>query len=119
MRASSGAHVLLRFICPAPRGIGERLGSAGYDISTSGRAHTLVFRSLKPPTDGKEHTVLFVGADEDRGSFTDFPNARPAPFIIGAATLILLFIGIHDAWDTVTYHVYEPLEALPCREVQS
>jgi hypothetical protein len=77
MRASSGAHVPLRFICPAPRGIGERLGSAGFDISTSGSAHTLVFRSLKPPTDGKEHTVLFVGADEDRGSFTDFPTRDP------------------------------------------
>jgi len=34
------------------------------------------------------------------------PNTRPAPFIVGAATLILLFIGIHNAWDAVTYHVF-------------
>jgi len=24
-------------------------------------------------------------------------------FVIGAAALLLLFIGIHNAWDTVTY----------------
>ena len=32
---------------------------------------------------------------------------RPAPllFVVGAATLLLLFIGIHNAWDTVTYIV--------------
>lgn len=27
----------------------------------------------------------------------------PALFVIGAALLLLLFIGIHNAWDTVTY----------------
>ncbi len=32
---------------------------------------------------------------------------RPALFIVGAAALLLLFIGIHNAWDTVTYHVFE------------
>ena len=31
--------------------------------------------------------------------------ARPATFVIGAAALLLLFIGIHNAWDAVTYHV--------------
>lgn len=32
------------------------------------------------------------------------PNyAIPSLFAIGAATLLLLFIGIHNAWDTVTY----------------
>ena len=64
---STSAHVGLRFKYPAPRGVGERPGAAGYGISTSGSAHTLVLRSLKPPTDGKEHTVLLVGADEDCG----------------------------------------------------
>jgi hypothetical protein len=33
-------------------------------------------------------------------------HLRPALFIVGAATLLLLFIGIHNAWDGVTYHVY-------------
>lgn len=30
-------------------------------------------------------------------------NASPPLFFIGAATVLLLFIGIHNSWDTVTY----------------
>jgi hypothetical protein len=33
-------------------------------------------------------------------------QARPALFIISAAALLLLFIGIHNAWDTVTHLVF-------------
>jgi hypothetical protein len=33
-------------------------------------------------------------------------HGRPALFIVGAATLLLLFVGIHNAWDAVTYHVF-------------
>jgi len=33
-------------------------------------------------------------------------HARPALFVLGAATLLLLFVGIHNAWDAVTYHVF-------------
>jgi hypothetical protein len=29
-----------------------------------------------------------------------------SPFCIAAATLLLLMIGIHNAWDSVTYHVF-------------
>ena len=32
-------------------------------------------------------------------------SARPALFVVGAATLLLLYVGIHNAWDSVTYHV--------------
>jgi hypothetical protein len=42
-------------------------------------------------------------------------HARPALFVVGAAALLLLFVGIHNAWDAVTYHVFtktgEPPEA--------
>lgn len=31
---------------------------------------------------------------------------RPALFTVGAAALLLLFVGIHNAWDAVTYHVF-------------
>jgi hypothetical protein len=31
---------------------------------------------------------------------------RPTLFLLGAAELLLLFSGIHNAWDTVTYHVF-------------
>jgi hypothetical protein len=34
------------------------------------------------------------------------PHARPALFALGAALLLLLFVGIHNAWDAVTYHVF-------------
>ena len=31
-------------------------------------------------------------------------SQRPTPlFVIGAATVLLLFVGIHNSWDTVTY----------------
>jgi hypothetical protein len=34
-----------------------------------------------------------------------FSFAREALFGIAAAALLLLFIGIHNAWDAVVYHV--------------
>ena len=33
-------------------------------------------------------------------------NIRLALFGVGASSLLLLFIGIHNAWDTVTYNVF-------------
>ena len=42
-------------------------------------------------------------------------QARSSLFIVAASTLLLLFIGIHNAWDAVTYHVLvnkrEPTDA--------
>ena len=43
------------------------------------------------------YSVLFVSA----AVLTRFPER--ALFGIGATTLLLLFIGIHNAWDTVTF----------------
>ena len=31
---------------------------------------------------------------------------RPTMFFVGASVLLLLFIGIHNAWDAVMYHVF-------------
>jgi hypothetical protein len=33
-------------------------------------------------------------------------HARDALFGVGATALLLLFIGIHNAWDAVAYHVF-------------
>lgn len=33
-------------------------------------------------------------------------HARDALLGVGTATLLLLFVGIHNAWDAVTYHVF-------------
>jgi hypothetical protein len=32
---------------------------------------------------------------------------RPALFLVGTAALLLLFIGIHNAWDIIRYRVFE------------
>jgi len=33
-------------------------------------------------------------------------HPRAALFLVAVAALLLLFIGIHNAWDAVTYHVF-------------
>jgi hypothetical protein len=33
-------------------------------------------------------------------------NPPKAMFGVGAAALLLLFVGIHNAWDAVTYHIF-------------
>jgi len=37
-------------------------------------------------------------------------HARPALFLVGAATLFLLFVGMHNTWDAVTYYVFRKRE---------
>ena len=39
-------------------------------------------------------------------AFVAYSHLRPALFLVSATALLLLFIGIHNAWDTVTYHVF-------------
>jgi hypothetical protein len=39
-------------------------------------------------------------------AFAASSHAREALFGVGAAALLLLFIGIHNAWDSVAYHVF-------------
>lgn len=46
------------------------------------------------------YTILAISA------YVAYFQARPALFLVGAAALLLLFIGIHNAWDAVTYHVF-------------
>ena len=40
-------------------------------------------------------------------AFTATAHLRAAMFGVGAAALLLLFSGIHNAWDAVAYHVLE------------
>jgi uncharacterized membrane protein len=39
-------------------------------------------------------------------AFAALSHLREAAFSIGAAALLLLFIGIHNAWDGVAYHLF-------------
>lgn len=38
--------------------------------------------------------------------FAAFSHIRLALFSVGAAVLLLLFVGIHNCWDGVSYHVF-------------
>ena len=33
-------------------------------------------------------------------------DSRAGMYLVGGAALLLLFVGIHNAWDAVTYHVF-------------
>jgi hypothetical protein len=46
------------------------------------------------------YSILVVSACTAQAS------ARAAMFLVGAGALLLLFVGIHNAWDTVTYQVF-------------
>ena len=54
------------------------------------------------------HVVLPVGAYcvLAGGAYGTIGSEHVAMFLIGAAALLLLFIGIHNAWDTVVYNVF-------------
>jgi hypothetical protein len=39
-------------------------------------------------------------------AFASRSHLHEALFGVGAAALLLLFVGIHNAWDAVTYHVF-------------
>ncbi len=56
-----------------------------------------LFHVLLPFT---AYSVLAVSA------FSVNFDTRTALFLVSAAVLLLLFIGIHNAWDAVTYHVF-------------
>lgn len=55
------------------------------------------------------HALLpFVAYATLAGSWlAAFAHAREALFGVGVAALLLLFTGIHNAWDAVTYHVLD------------
>ena len=50
------------------------------------------------------YTTLLVSA------VTALWNTRGSLFGVGAAALLLLFVGIHNAWDMVTYHIFAEKE---------
>jgi len=54
------------------------------------------------------HVLLPFAAYATLGlaSYAARSQTRPALFGVAAAALLLLFIGIHNAWDAVTYHVF-------------
>ncbi len=85
------------------------LGLSGivYEIIVARRMR--VQRVYKPVfEDWLFHVVLPLAAYATLAvmAFAAGSHLRGALFGIGAAAMLLLFVGIHNAWDAVTYHVF-------------
>ena len=54
------------------------------------------------------HSLLPLGAylTLTITAFTAYSNSRQSLFFVAGAVLLLLFVGIHNAWDGITYHVF-------------
>jgi hypothetical protein len=83
------------------------LGGIGYSFIVVRRMHTQ--RVYKPVfEDWTFHVVIPLAAYVMLGmaAWAAHSAVSTAMFVIGAAGLLLLFVGIHNAWDAVTYHVF-------------
>jgi hypothetical protein len=111
-----GAVLLLAGILSAPWGtiipaavVWGLVGLSGivYEIIVARRMQ--VQRVYKPVFEDWLFHVLLPFAAYITLALTAFAtrsHLREALFGIGAAALLLLFVGIHNAWDAVTYHVF-------------
>ena len=80
------------------------LGGVGYVVIVTRRAQRQT--DYQPVLEDWIWHVVFPFASYLALVITGFlvvDNATPALFVTGAATVLLLFIGIHNSWDTVTY----------------
>jgi len=111
-----GTVLLLAAILCAPwRGIGTAaiswgvMGLAGiaYEVIVTRRMRT---QNIYMPQleDWLFHVVLPCAAYATlaASAYAARDHAREAMFGVAAAALLLLFIGIHNAWDAVTYHIF-------------
>ena len=104
--------LLVSTICSAPW---PQVSSAGLAVSAVGFGGLLytavVFRRARRQSgykpvfeDWLSHTILPTAAYVVLlVSGLWLASASAAAFLVGAAALLLVFIGIHNAWDTVTY----------------
>jgi hypothetical protein len=111
-----GAVLLLAaIVCTPWPGMGPAAAALGF-VGLSGVVYSaIVARRTRRQTayrpvfeDWLFHALLpFVAyATLALASFAARSQARRALFGVAAAALLLLFIGIHNAWDAVTYHVF-------------
>lgn len=83
------------------------LGGLGYIASVAGRMRTQ--RAYRPEfEDWLFHAVLPTAAYGTLAAAAFAVDGRPrgALFAVAGAALVLLFTAIHNAWDSVTYHVF-------------
>ena len=110
------AVLLLSAIVSAPwNGIDIVSGLWGF-VGLSGVVYTIIVaRRLRAQTlyrpvfeDWLFHGILPFGAYLMLAvsAWVVHSDERPGMYLVGGASLLLLFIGIHNAWDAVTYHVF-------------
>ena len=111
-----GAVLFLAAMLCAPR---HEIGAAAVCWGTMGIAgivyEIVVARRMRVQTiyhpvfeDWLFHALLPFGAYATLGTSAYVARAhmRGAMFAVAAAALLLLFVGIHNAWDAATYHVF-------------
>jgi hypothetical protein len=111
-----GAVLLLAAILSAPwRGIGPvaillgALGLSGLVYSAIVARRTRQQTAYKPEfEDWLFHVLLPFAAYAmlASSSYSVRSYTREALFSVAGAALLLLFVGIHNAWDAVTYHIF-------------
>ncbi|HEX2781730.1 MAG TPA: hypothetical protein VHM30_19650 [Gemmatimonadaceae bacterium] len=116
-----GAVLLVSAVLSAPWGtlrspalLLGALGAAGLIYTAVVTRRASATKNYKPVLeDWIWHVVLpFVGYATLLGAAATFvSHERDALFAVGATALLLLFIGIHNAWDTVTYIALEQIES--------
>ena len=96
---------------PSPQAVGIALivcGIAGVSYGVRVILRALRQKSYKPVwEDWLWHVVLpdIAYVSLAVGGRLVYERATVGPFLVASAALALLFIGIHNAWDTVTYIV--------------
>ena len=83
------------------------LAGSAYAVLTMQRMRTQT--TYRPEfEDWLFHALLPLTAYATLGvsAFAAASYTREALFAVGAAVLLLLFVGIHNAWDSVAYHVF-------------
>ena len=111
-----GTVLLLSAILNAPwRGVSTATILAGLLGLTGTVYQAIVTRRIRRQTiytpeleDWLFHVLLPFAAYVTLATSAGVAHAhqREALFGVGAASLLLLFTGIHNAWDAVTYHVF-------------
>jgi hypothetical protein len=99
--SSAGALIGLQFVVltliaemPSARADAQAAGA----FATPSVVHSGVVLLLPP--------ILMAYAALGVSAWVAGASARTAMFLAGAVTLLLLFVGIHNAWDTVTQLVF-------------
>jgi hypothetical protein len=111
-----GAVLLLSAILNAPWNGIEIVSALWGFVGLSGVVYTLIVsrrqrvqKFYRPVfEDWLFHAILPVGAYAMLAvsAWVVRSNERLGMFLVGGSALLLLFIGIHNAWDAVTYHVF-------------